>query len=72
MSPNLIASRLNASDIFNGCLAVIKYQLTTKLPQDKTWILGKGIQALVGSVTAYNEHPQPWKTESPTWIEIYT
>ena len=71
MPYGLVASKLDTTNIFDGCLNVLRKELTTKLPEGKTWLNGIGIKGLVGSVEVYNEHPAPWKEKSPTWIEIY-
>ena len=71
MPYGLVASKLDTTNIFDGCLNVLRKELTTKLPEGKEWADGIGIQGLVGSVGEINEHPDPWRNKSPTWIEIY-
>ena len=71
MPYGLVASKLDITNIFDGCLNVLRKELTSKLPEGKYWNNGVGIKGLVGSVKEYNEHPAPWQDKSPTWIEIY-
>ena len=66
----MIASRLNTSDTYNGCLSFLKYQLTSVLAPGKKWKEDKDITAIVGSSTPNDTYPTPYQT-SPTYIEIY-
>ena len=71
MPYGLIASKLNTTNIFDGCLNVLRNELTSKLPDGKNWTEEIGIKGIVGSIEEHNQHPTPWHEKSPTWIEIY-
>jgi hypothetical protein len=38
----------DTSNVFDGCLSVIKDKLTTKLPEGKSWTIEMCIKGLVG------------------------
>ena len=56
----MIASIRDTSDIFSGCLAYLRDDLTSELPPGKTWVNGVGIKGLIGSKEMYNEHNYLW------------
>lgn len=70
MKHGLIASILNTTRVFSGYLAFLKNDLTSKLPENKTWGNVKGIKGIVGEPIIYNVHPTP-HLEPPSWYEIY-
>ena len=65
----MIVSKRDTSDIFNGCLAYLRDDLTAKLPEGQTFSIGIGIKGLIGSRAQYNVHNTLYK--SPTYLEIY-
>ena len=67
----LVASKLNTSNIFDGCLNVLKKEITDKIPEGKNWMANDGIKALIGTTAVINQHTKPWQYKSPTWYEIY-
>ena len=65
----MIASKRDSSDIYSGCLAYLKNDLSAVLPAGKSFVHG-GIKNLVGSSTVYNAHNSPWNS-APIYFEIY-
>ena len=66
----MIVSKRDTSSIYNGCLAYLKNDLNTKLPEGQNFNLAIGIKGLVGSRTQYNAINTPYNA-APAYFEIY-
>ena len=65
----MITSRRDTANIFNGCLAYLRNDLSAILPQGKE-LTSIGIKGIVGSETQYNVHNSPWDS-AHSYFEIY-
>ena len=73
MPYGLFASKIDTSNIFDGCLSLIRNEITDKIPEGKKWVNEElGIRALIGTKEEINQHTVPYVNKSPTWYEIYT
>ena len=66
----MITSKRDTSNIFKGCLAYLKNELTTELPEGQNFSQSIGIKGLVGSETYYDVYNTPYG-KSPVYFEIY-
>ena len=66
----MITSIRDTSNIFSGCLAYLKSDLTAKLPEGQSFTEEIGIKGIVGSEAIYNVHNTPYDA-APAYIEIY-
>ena len=71
MPYGLVASKLDITNIFDGCLNVLRNELTSKLPEGKQWTQNAGIKALVGSAVEHDVYPYPFIDDTSMWFEIY-
>ena len=65
----MIISKRNTSNIYDGCLAYLKNDLTAELPEGQS-LINNGLEGLVGSETQYNVHNNPYD-KPPSYFEIY-
>ena len=67
--------KLNTKNIYNGCLAELKDELTDELPPGKNWVADKenmaqnGIKNIVGMKDPVDAHDSPYT--APSYIKIY-
>ena len=66
----MIASRRDTSNIFGGCLAYLRDDLSAVLPEGQNLNFKIGIKGIIGSETQYNLHNTPYD-KAPSFFEIY-
>ena len=66
----MIVSKRDTSNIYSGCLAYLKDDITAKLPEGQKFNDEIGIKGIIGSTTQYNVHNSPF-LEAPVYFEIY-
>ena len=65
----MIVSRRDTSNIFSGCLAYLRDDLTAKLPEGENFYENLGIEYIVGTKEIYNAINVPY-SKGPSFFEI--
>ena len=66
----MIVSKRDSTSIYNGCLSYLKNEITSKLPDDRTWNDGKDVKYIINNKDNINVVNVPY-TLPPTYFEIY-
>ena len=66
----MIASKRDTSNIYKGCLAYLRDDITAILPKGQSWVIQYDIKYIIGTEDHYNVHNSPW-ANPPSYYEIY-
>ena len=67
----MLASFRNTDNIYKGCLAYLRDELTSVLPEGQHWYTGEDVKYIVGTKEIHNVHNNPWDASAESYFEIY-